>query len=104
MIPCSCGSRVLLMLLKVPCMSSYRALQVSPQGVTAARQPFYVTFREHYCFSPSIPVPLPDEEAFKHGFLPPGCRFVEVQVSLRTINQNLLTQIRLALVGWSQHH
>jgi hypothetical protein len=64
-------------------MSVNQPLQASPyQKVTAARLPSYVTFREHYCFSPSVPVPLrDDEDPFKNGFLPQGCRVVEVKVT-----------------------
>jgi len=71
-------------------MLSYQPLQTSSspayQHVAAARQPFYITFREHYCFSPSVPVPLYDDEvAFDNGLLPQGCRFVQVEVHLELI-------------------
>jgi hypothetical protein len=67
-------------------MRAYQPLQASPspayQQVQVTRQPFYITFREHYCFSPSVPVPLPDDDnTFKNGFLPSGCRFVNIEVS-----------------------
>lgn len=53
-----------------------------PKQFTGARQPLYITFREHYCFSPSMPVPLYNEEdSLKNGFLPLGCRITEVEVS-----------------------
>jgi hypothetical protein len=50
---------------------------------TFGRFPLYVTFRELYCYSPSIPIPLGSGEgAFENAFLPVGCRWHETEVSL----------------------
>ena len=92
-------------------MFAYQPLQASPspvyQQAIATRQPFYITFREHYCFSPSVPVPLPDDEnIFKHGFLPQGCRFIDIEVGIFTshTSEALLNTTSAPSVGWSQHH
>lgn len=50
---------------------------------TFGRFPLYVTFRELYCYSPSIPLPLGSGEgAFENAFLPIGCRWHETEASL----------------------
>lgn len=95
-------------------MFSYRPLQTSSSPayheVAAARQPFYITFREHYCFSPSVPVPWYDDEAaFNNGLLPQGCRFVPVEVNFKLVlhfaNFMLLTKaVVLPAAGRSQYH
>lgn len=72
-------------------MLGYRALLSNPgydhndfhDKLRAVRSPHYVTFKEHYCYSPAFTVPWQDEEAwFKNGFLPPGCRIDDVKVGL----------------------
>ena len=105
--------RTMLTSFKVPCMISYQPLQTSSaptcHKVTASREPTYVTFREHYCYSPSVPVPLhDDEDTFKNGFLPPGCRIVDVKVTLSPVRhpRHFLTRYYYyyLLAGWSQYH
>jgi hypothetical protein len=47
------------------------------------RFPLYVTFRELYCYSPYIPLPLDENEAgFENAFLPIGCQWHETKVRL----------------------
>ena len=49
----------------------------------SCRVPHYVTFKEHYCYSPSFTVPWKDEEAwFKNRFLPPGCCINDFEIFL----------------------
>lgn len=81
-------SPLFLIGFQTPCIFGYKAilgdLAYDPsfrEQMAAARQPLYITFREHYCFSPAIPVPLhDDEDYFKNSFLPLGCRLTEVEV------------------------
>lgn len=50
---------------------------------TFGRFPLYVTFRELYCYSPCIPLPLDEHEGgFESAFLPIGCQWNEVEVRL----------------------
>lgn len=50
---------------------------------TFGRFPLCVTFRELYCYSPSIPLPLGGNEGvFENAFLPIGCRWHETEVGL----------------------
>jgi hypothetical protein len=89
-------------------MVAYQPLQASPSAaVTASREPTYVTFREHYCFSPSVPVPLHDDGDFENSFLPQGCRIVAVKVNSLLVYL-LTTHISnfrlLSYPGWGQHH
>ena len=82
--------------LQAPCMNSYNDIlghiayrSSFHENVITARQPLYITFREHYCFSPSVAVPLyDDEDSFKNSFLPPGCQLTEVEV-IRLFNRIL---------------
>ncbi|KAG2078452.1 hypothetical protein BDR04DRAFT_1041415 [Suillus decipiens] len=53
------------------------------------RFPLYVTFRELYCYSPSIPLPLGGSEgAFENAFLPIGCRWHETEAGVEFTGEN----------------
>ena len=44
-------------------------------------RPLYFTLREHYCYSPSLTVPLDDtKNGILNAWLPTGCRMVEHEV------------------------
>ena len=71
----------------------------------SCRVPHYVTFKEHYCYSPSFTVPWKDEEAwFKNGFLPPGCRIVDIEVCLTYFTSARSDRQPISFVGWSSHN
>ncbi|KAG1842392.1 hypothetical protein DFJ58DRAFT_56735 [Suillus subalutaceus] len=56
---------------------------------TFGRFPLYVTFRELYCYSPSIPLPLRGNEgAFENAFLPIGCRWHETEAGIEFTGEN----------------
>lgn len=45
------------------------------------RRPLYVKFRELYCYSPSTPLPVAEDEiSFFNAFLPLGCQWHEDEV------------------------
>ena len=51
---------------------------------TFTRFPLYVQFREFYCYSPSTPLPIAEDEiSFFNAFLPLGCRWNEDEVGCR---------------------
>jgi hypothetical protein len=59
------------------------------------RFPLYVTFKELYCYSPCIPLPLDENEAgFENAFLPIGCRWHETEVRL-VINRKAKSNSRI---------
>jgi hypothetical protein len=48
---------------------------------TFGRFPLYVQFRELYCYSPSTPLPVAEDEiSFFNAFLPSGCHWREDEV------------------------
>lgn len=48
------------------------------------RFPLYVKFRELYCYSPSTPLPVAEDEiSFFNAFLPLGCKWHEDEVGCR---------------------
>ena len=54
---------------------------------TFTRFPLYVQFREFYCYSPSTPLPIAEDEiSFFNAFLPLGCRWHEDEVGCRPLN------------------
>lgn len=51
---------------------------------TFGRFPLYVQFRELYCYSPSTPLPVAEDEiSFFNAFLPLGCQWREDEVGCR---------------------
>lgn len=48
------------------------------------RFPLYVQLRELYCYSPSTPLPVAEDEiSFFNAFLPLGCQWHEDEVGCR---------------------
>ncbi|EGO03025.1 hypothetical protein SERLA73DRAFT_70490 [Serpula lacrymans var. lacrymans S7.3] len=76
----------------VPCREVYISLRNSPLAPspfpTFGRSPLYVTFRELYCYSPSSSILSVDNESFMNGFLPLGCRWMELEDGLEIYGQN----------------
>lgn len=73
--------------------------------LAAARSPHYVTFKEHYCYSPSLTVPWQDEEEwFKNGFLPPGCRIIDIEVGLLPLASSRSDSLQFVFTGWSAYN
>lgn len=51
---------------------------------TFSRFPLYVRFREFYCYSPSTPLPVAEDEiSLFNAFLPLGCQWHEDEVGCR---------------------
>jgi len=51
---------------------------------TFGRFPLYVQFRELYCYSPSTPLPVAEDEiSFFNAFFPLGCQWHEDEVGCR---------------------
>ncbi|KAG0706197.1 hypothetical protein DFH29DRAFT_187553 [Suillus ampliporus] len=76
-----------------PYYNVYKDMLSSPSAPspfpTFGRFPLYVTFRELYCYSPSIPLPLEDNEGvFENAFLPIGCRWYETEAGVEFTGEN----------------
>ncbi|KAG2130357.1 hypothetical protein DEU56DRAFT_467515 [Suillus clintonianus] len=77
-----------------PYYNVYKDMLSSPTAPspfpTFGRFPLYVTFRELYCYSPSIPLPLEENEgAFENAFLPIGCRWHETEAGIEFTGENM---------------
>ncbi|KAH7882779.1 hypothetical protein F5I97DRAFT_1816236 [Phlebopus sp. FC_14] len=89
-----------------PCQDTYKAMLSSPNAPspfpTFCRFPLYVRFRELYCYCPSMPLPLPEDEgAFLNAYLPVGCHWHESEARNRFI---LITLSDLAFVVGRRVH
>ncbi|KAG2151013.1 uncharacterized protein EDB93DRAFT_1083671 [Suillus bovinus] len=75
-----------------PYCDVYKDMLSSPSAPspfpTFGRFPLYVTFRELYCYSPSIPLPLGGNDAFENAFLPIGCRWHETEARIEFNGEN----------------
>ena len=72
-------------IFQAPYQEDYRSMFYSPEAPSVfpsfGRFPLYVKFRELYCYSPSTPLPVAEDEiSFFNAFLPLGCQWREVEV------------------------
>ncbi|KAF8440020.1 hypothetical protein L210DRAFT_368466 [Boletus edulis BED1] len=71
----------------------YRSMLCSAEAPSpfpsSGRFPLYVKFRELYCYSPSIPLPVAEDEiSFFNGFLPLGCQWREDESGIEFVGLN----------------
>ncbi|OAX40985.1 hypothetical protein K503DRAFT_558481 [Rhizopogon vinicolor AM-OR11-026] len=76
-----------------PYHNTYETMLSSPSAPSPfpmfGRFPLYVTFKELYCYSPCIPLPVNENGAgFENAFLPIGCQWHETEAGVEFTGRN----------------
>ncbi|KAH7927561.1 hypothetical protein BV22DRAFT_1031606 [Leucogyrophana mollusca] len=76
-----------------PYHEAYRAMLTTPVAPSPfphfGRFPLYVTFRELYCYTPSLPASFAEDAgSFTEAFLPAGCQWREHEAGIEIYNHN----------------